>query len=106
MTISATIAARDATFPDLDDAAPAAEPEPVDDPPAWRIDPERDPVAMVFTSTRGRDKGGRPHVVSVAHLGGGDVLTCTCAAVRSLGYRPQGCFAMVRAREILGMPPL
>jgi len=101
MTIEA--GPRDATFLGLEDEVDAAfTPMPDDEPSRLelRIDPDRDPVALVFASRR---PGGRPHVVTVQTLTSGDVLTCTCESVRSSSRT--GCYRMVRAREILGWPP-
>lgn len=60
------------------------------------------PVALVFQS-RG---GGSPHVVTVLDMPLGRVVSCCCKAVRFLGIRPKGCWAMVRAREMLGIEPI
>lgn len=105
MTIATGPRARDETFLDLDEALGRAEPAPeAEGPDGFRIDPARDPVGLVFSSSRGHDRGGRAHVVTVVHLASGDEVTCSCAAVRATFHRPAGCAKMVRAREILGMP--
>jgi hypothetical protein len=56
------------------------------------------PLALVFASR----SGGKPHVVIVLDLEVPSVA-CTCKAMRSIGYRPQGCHAMQAARTLLGI---
>lgn len=59
------------------------------------------PVSVTYASR----SGGAPHVVTVLDLADGSrALSCTCKAMRSIAYRPGGCWAMKAARRILGWP--
>lgn len=61
------------------------------------------PIAAVFPSR----SGGPGHVVNVIELPDGErAVTCTCEAMKSVGSRPQGCWAMRRMRDIVGLDPL
>lgn len=51
---------------------------------------------MVFVS----ESGGEPHIVTRLEIG---AVVCTCPAMRSIEYRPTGCWAMRDFRAITGM---
>lgn len=85
----------------LDDEPLPPEPEPFVPEPQPVDGPEM-PVALVFASKN----SGTPHVVTVLELKEGRVVSCCCKAVLNLAHRPKGCWAMVRAREMLGIPPV
>jgi hypothetical protein len=51
-------------------------------------------------------KGGEGHIVVLHESPMGQAVMCNCPAIRSLNHRPRGCWAMVDAREILGLPPV
>lgn len=56
--------------------------------------------ALVFSSSH----DGRSHVVSVSvEADGSRTLRCTCKAMRSIDYRPDGCWALVAGRSVLGL---
>jgi hypothetical protein len=56
-------------------------------------------MTMVFASA----SGPYPHVVGVVDEDRFLRLTCTCKAYLAIESRPEGCWAMKRAREILGV---
>lgn len=82
-------------------AAQAAEVKQTEEKPILRARPVEDPVAFVFPSR----SGGSGHVVTVLAIGA-EALSCTCEAMLSIGHRPKGCWAMQRARELLGFAPV
>jgi len=51
-------------------------------------------------------KAGEGHVVVLHETLDGMAVMCNCPAIRSLSHRPKGCWAMVDARAILGLPPI
>lgn len=66
--------------------------------PSWPAvtDPKM-PVGLIFKST----SESYPHIVGVVNAQKSLYLTCTCKAFLSIGVRPEGCWAMQRARAIL-----
>ena len=56
--------------------------------------------------------GGGPHVVSLHDVWDNDrkgfvpAVLCICEASRFIAKRPEGCWAMVDAREVFGLPPI
>lgn len=66
--------------------------------PSWPplLDPKM-PVGLIFKSS----SESYPHIVGVINDSRQLSLTCTCKAMLSIGIRPEGCWAMQRARGIL-----
>ena len=60
-----------------------------------------DITAIVFRSQR----DGPGHVVAIVDGGPGigRYVQCNCAATRSLGHRPRGCWAMEFTRDLVGI---
>lgn len=59
--------------------------------------------AFIFSSS----KGGRTHVVSVhADAEGTRYVICTCKAMLAIDSRPDGCWAIKAARQLLGLPAI
>lgn len=57
---------------------------------------------LVYASQR----EGEGHIVVLHATEAGKAVMCNCPAVRSLNRRPKGCWAMVDARIIFGLPPI
>ena len=69
-----------------------------DEPESEEAPAQRLPMAMVFVSA----SSGYPHVVGVVDEPRFLRLTCTCKAYLSIDRNPDGCWAMKRARVMLG----
>jgi len=72
--------------------------------PVKNVTPVRSFLRAIVYASR---SGGEGHIVLVRFgPDGGRELTCTCEAAKWLERRPKGCWAIVDAREILGMEPV
>jgi len=82
-------------------AAIAAAQRDIPAPPEEKPDNATFIAGVIFRS----HESGPPHIVSVVDGGPmiGRYVACNCAAMRSLGHRPQGCWAMVFVRHLIGI---
>lgn len=82
--------------------------EPADAPRTRDVTPARTHLRALVYASR---SGGGPHVVTLHELPDNDghyspAVLCICEATRNLARRPQGCWAMVDARDVFGLAPI